>query len=324
MNAAVARSPLPVAVFHGAEQACVVASEPWHQLFQLELPEIVREKIAESLQSRQPVEAVLRCRGAADQEADSVYRILLEPLPDDEVMATCIDLTELHEARAEAVRANQLKQQLLAAVSHDLRAPMSTILLWERVLRDRFQEVNVRNRALDAIRESATAQSDLISDLVEVSSVLSGAAELQCERIALESVLTTAVELHMGTAANKRVDVVRDYRPPLGHVSADRSRLRHALAKIVESAVRITPSGETLTIAARRKQSSLVIAIGNVANERRSAPHEQIGALELGLVLANEVLAMHGGGLHATRPRRGGAATFWVRLPLADRRTSRT
>lgn len=229
-------------------------------------------------------------------------------------------MTEAHRARAE--QAKRSRQQILAAVSHDLRAPIGTILLWERVLRDRFEDENVRERALDAIRESAIAQSELIATLADVAAVIDGTKTLQLERIALESVVTTAIELKVETARRKQITLVPDYRPPLGHVDADRERLRHLIAGVIDRIVHAAPPGRTLTICARRKQRGVLLAIGDL--EQAPSTHEDVVVRELELVLANEVLALHGGVLHITRPVGGGTPTIWIQLPLSRRRTTKT
>jgi len=231
-------------------------------------------------------------------------------------------MTEAHRARADHAWARRSRQQLLAAVSHDLRAPLGTILLWERVLRERFQEDGVRERALDAIRESALAQSELIADLADVAAVLDGTRTLQLERISLESVVTTAIELKVESAGRKRVTLVRDYRLPLGHVRADRARLRHLLAAVIDRVVHATRAGRTVTICARRKQGSMLLAIGDLDQDQGT--HEDVSARELQIVLANEVLVLHGGVLHMTRPVGGGTPTVWIQLPLSRRRTTKS
>jgi len=83
-------------------------------------------------------------------------------------------LAQAHAARADAEQASRLKDQFLAAVSHELRAPMTTMLLWEKVLRDETAELGVRTQALAAIHESAVAQSRLVADLLDVSRAISG------------------------------------------------------------------------------------------------------------------------------------------------------
>jgi CheY-like chemotaxis protein len=72
-------------------------------------------------------------------------------------------------ARAAAEQAHRLKDRFVAEVSHDLRGPISTTLLWMRVLRDDTVPDAVRAQALEAIHQSALAQSDIIGELLDAS-----------------------------------------------------------------------------------------------------------------------------------------------------------
>lgn len=324
MNDTVAHAPVPIAVFRGPQRELVVASGSWQQLFAPELPAILLERIDETYRTQQRFEAELRMRLATLGPTARTFRIVLQPLGGDQLMVTCLDQTELRVAQADAERSRRLKEQLLMAVSHDLRAPMSTILLWERVLRDRIDEVETRKRALDAIRESANLQSNLIAELVEASSVVSGAIELSCDRVALESVLANAIEPQVAPARAKGVAFVSDYQPPLGHVHADAARLRQAFAKVIETAVRISPHGTTILITARRKRSTVVVTIGDSELDAQSRTLEPIDALELGLVVVSEVVALHAGTFEAMRPQAGNVPTYSISLPIIARRSPRT
>src|SRR5262245_48507135 len=267
-------APLPIAVFRGPHHECIVSSAEWQQLFGPDVPLTLRAKLDHVHQSRELSEVEVRVRGAR------TYRTLIQPLPDDEVMAACIDRTDAQRARADAARSQRFKQQLLAAVSHDLRAPMSTILLWERVLRDRVEEVDVREQALDAIHESASGQASLIATLVDVSAVINGPGQLALDRVPFEPILGAAFERQLETARSNAVCLTRHYRSTLGHVDADSARLRLAFERVIETAVRNSPSGSTIVIAARRKAGALVTTIGErdlVASTRRRIPVADLG-----------------------------------------------
>lgn len=226
-----------------------------------------------------------------------------------------LEQIELQLARAESARAAELRERILSTVSHEVKGTLSTILLWERVLRERFDEPGLRERALDAIRQSATAQSEAVTELAHVARLLGGTTALDYERFALEIVLAMAVELQAAAARVRAVEVHADYRAPLGLVYADRQRLRRAFEVLVETRARATPPGNSFTVAARRKNDTVSIVVGDVETE--PATDEAVPALDLPLVVVGEVLALHGGSLDVTRPAGGGPLTFWIRLPVA-------
>lgn len=311
MTTPLAFAPLPIAVFRGSQLESVIASEAWRQLFAGDVPQPIAQRLEAAQQSQQPSEAELRI-------GDRTFRIVIQPLPTDEVMATCIEQTDLVDARAEAEQAHRLKEQLVCAVSHDLRAPMSTILLWERVLRDRGEEAEVRKRALDAIHESATTQSNLVAELIDMASVMNGSVELAQERVPLESVLTPVLERQQPSARAKQIVFEADYEPPLGHVDADVERLQQVFTKVIETSVRVSPTGTTITIGARRNRGSIVITIGQ-PDKDATPQREPIPTLELGLVVAGEIVAMHAGTFEALRSVAGNVPTFSISLPMQTR-----
>jgi K+-sensing histidine kinase KdpD len=304
MTAALAHAPLPMAVFRGPTLDCVTASKPWWRLFRRRTPSALLQRLAHVYRTQRASHVTLNT-------ASRRLRIVIRPVPDQELLATCIDSTELHRARTEAARARRFKEQALSAVSHDLRGPISTILLWERILRHPYDPGDARERALDAIRESATVQSKLIAELVDVSSVIANASGLRCDRVDVESLLTGALE---AVANACRTSFTTDLKPPLGYVRADARRLRQAIAKVIDGAARIAPAGSPVPIAAWRERSRTLIWVGERLVGR---PPVRVAELELGLVLANELIALHGGTLEAMRYARGQVPTFAISLPTA-------
>jgi K+-sensing histidine kinase KdpD len=302
MTSALAHAPLPMAVFRGPQLDCVTASEPWRRMFGPKPPSKLHEHLGR-------VQRTQRASNVTLQTATRRLRIMMRPVPDQEVLATCIDCTELHRARAEVERVRRFKEQALSAVSHELRGPISTILLWERILRNPAEQVDARERALDAIRESATMQSNMIAELVDVSSVIGGATDLHCTRVDIESLLCGVIEV---TSRARPTAFTTDLRPPLGCLRADAERLRQALAKVIDTAARVAPSESAVPIAARRERGHTVIWIGQRPRSRRP---DRILRLELGLVLASELIALHGGALEAMRYARGHVPTFSISLP---------
>ncbi|HEY5928212.1 MAG TPA: histidine kinase dimerization/phospho-acceptor domain-containing protein [Kofleriaceae bacterium] len=309
MTEALAHAPLPIAVFRGPQLDCVTASEPWRRLFPRKAPAALLERLERTYRTQRTTNVTL-------QTAARTLRIVIRPVPNEELLATCIDCTELHRARAEAASARRFKERALSAVSHDLRGPISTILLWERILRDRSDESDARKRALDAIRESATTQSSLLAELVEIASVVAGVVGLANNRVPIESVLAGAIE---ATATAKRAAFTIDLEPPLGYARGDAARLHQALVKVIETAARIAPAGSAVPISARRIRSQTVIWVGKPVPGRRP---ERVNELELGLVLAGELIALHGGTLEALRHAPGQVPTFSISLPSV--RSSRT
>jgi signal transduction histidine kinase len=228
----------------------------------------------------------------------------------------------LEIAEAAVAESRRLRRQLLSALSHDLRGPMGTILLWEQLLRDRIEDENVRRQALDAIREAATMQSELIAELLDLATALGDSEQWTRRRIGLEMVLSAAIESCMPAARAKQLSLAPALSAPLGTVDAEPARLRDAFAKIFETAIRVTAPGATIAIHGQRGERTIELAVGASLDEL--SPEQERAALDIGLVSASEILSLHAGTLESIRIRRGAAPAFRIVLPSTTTRSSRS
>ena len=240
-------------------------------------------------------------------------------------------------ARTDAERANRLKDQFLAAVSHELRTPLTTMMLWEKVLRDASVHDELRTRALDVIHQSAMAQSRLVGDLLDVSRAISGKLFIDLRSVDLAHLLSAAIDEIRPAAETKRVSVERAFEIELPEVIGDASRLRQVFDNLLSNALKFTPAGGRVMVAARREGSSMVVTIRDtgrgIAPEflpRLFEPFSQTddaltraeGGLGLGLTIAHQLVVLHDGTLSAASEGPDRGATFTVSLPLTTQRTA--
>jgi signal transduction histidine kinase/ActR/RegA family two-component response regulator len=268
-------------------------------------------------------------------------------------IASAVDIHEAHAAavelaralarertaRADAERANASKDQFLAVVSHELRAPVATLMMWEKVLRDHADDPELRQRSLDAIRASAASQARLVADLLDVSRAVSGKFHVERRRITLDDVLNEALQSIAPIARAKRVDLIIDCPRKLGRIRGDSSRLLQVFENLLSNAVKFTSGGGTIKVTAQRQGGMLVIAIADTGigippdlMPRIFVPFSQSddvmtraqGGLGLGLAIAREIVAQHDGELTAASDGPGKGSTFTVKLPPATRRAQST
>ena len=246
-------------------------------------------------------------------------------------------LDRLLVALNEAESANRAKDNFLATVSHELRAPVTTIMLWENVLRDHLDDAVLRVRALDAIRESAGAQARLVGDLLDISRAISGKLRLERRRMAIEGVLSAAVEAALPAATAKHIALEISSKPRLGRVLADPARLRQVFDNLLSNAVKFTPAGGRIVVTAERSRGGIAISVTDTGCgieegllRRLFTPfvrHEDVltrseAGLGLGLAITKQLVDLHDGTLTASSLGRDRGSTFTVTLPLAQRRTS--
>ncbi len=90
-------------------------------------------------------------------------------------------------ARSDAERANRVKDEFVAMVSHELRTPLNAILGWTQVFPERSRRRHRPPRALDVIARNTRVQAQLISDLLDVSRIVSGKLRLEIEKVDVNS-----------------------------------------------------------------------------------------------------------------------------------------
>jgi signal transduction histidine kinase/CheY-like chemotaxis protein len=234
------------------------------------------------------------------------------------------------QALAEAQRANLLRDQFLAVVSHELRSPLAAILLWENVMRGPAVDHDMRMAALDAIHESATSQALLVADLLDVSRAINGKLHIDRNVTSLKRVLLMAIESVRPNAEARHLELRSDLDPDLGHVLGDSRRLRQIFDNLLSNAIKCTDHGH-IAIRARQDDRSVTIEVHDtgcgIASEHLQhlfEPFWQADAtiapdgLGLGLAVAHQLVALHGGALSAASEGVGCGATFVVTLPRVD------
>ena len=233
-------------------------------------------------------------------------------------------------ARATAEESNRLKDEFLATVSHELRTPLTAILGWSRMLEGNALDSDVATRAIETIKRNAKAQAQIIDDILDVSSIITGNLYLELHPIELESVLEAAVNVVRPTAEAKniRIDLNLDQEPVT--VSGDTNRLQQVFWNLLSNAVKFTPSGGNVTVNLRQVDSHVEIEVTDTGQGIRpdflpfvfdrfrqadSTSTRQHGGLGLGLAIARHLIEIHGGAIEARSNGEGKGATFTVRLP---------
>ena len=243
-------------------------------------------------------------------------------------------LEEARVAQAVAERANRAMDEFLATVSHELRTPLNAMLGWTRLLRgDRLPEA-ARPKALETIERNATAQAQLIEDLLDISRIISGKMHVDALPLELLSVIDAALDVVRPAAQAKGIRFVIDLDPEASHVVGDAGRLQQVAWNLLSNAVKFTPKGGEITVRLARTvgsatrsvelvvadsgeglEAAMVEAVFERFRQADGATTRAHGGLGLGLAIAKTIVELHGGSIRASSPGRGRGATFTVRLP---------
>jgi PAS domain S-box-containing protein len=242
-------------------------------------------------------------------------------------------LASERSARAQAERASHLKDEFLGTLSHELRTPLNSILLWTQMLLQKPADAEQVARGLAAIERSTKVQAQLISDLLDVSGIISGKLRLDVQTLNLTATTKAALESLTPAVDAKELTLHTWFDPRIGMISGDPSRLQQVIWNLVNNASKFTPKGGRIDVRLERRADSQVeVSVsdtgqgiepdllphlferfrqGDVSSKRNSS------GLGLGLAIVKHIVEMHGGTVTASSAGSGKGAKFVVLLPVA-------
>ncbi len=240
-------------------------------------------------------------------------------------------LSREQSLRAEAEAANRLKDEFLATVSHELRAPLNSIFGWARILRGGGLSPEKAARAYETIEHSARAQNKLIGDLLDVSRVITGKLRLDVRAVAPAPVVEAAVEAARPAAEAKSISLQVSLDSQAEDVAGDADRLQQVVWNLVSNAIKFTPHGGRVEVRLARALSHVEIAVSDTGQgiapeflphvferfrQQDGSTTRRHGGLGLGLAIVRHLVELHGGTVRAESPGEGLGSTFIVTLPL--------
>ena len=235
-------------------------------------------------------------------------------------------------ARADAERANRLKDDFLATLSHELRTPLNAIVGWSQLLKQSGTDDPEIADGIDAIERNARVQAQLIEDLLDVSRITSGKLQLKLELIDPAMTIAAALEGCMAAADAKNIEVLRELDAAAGPITCDPSRLQQVVWNLVNNAVKFTPKNGRIRVQMERRESNVDIRVTDNGQGIRpdflpylferfrqedASTTRGHGGLGLGLAIVKHLVEMHGGSVTAESEGDGKGSTFHVRLPVA-------
>jgi two-component system CheB/CheR fusion protein len=236
------------------------------------------------------------------------------------------------QARQRAEQADQIKDEFVATLSHELRGPLNSMVGWVHVLRASGLDEATRELGRAAIERSVNAQTRLIEDLLDYSRVVAGKLHLAPRLMDVVPVAGSAIEAVRAAADAKgiRLELATDAKSALVH--GDPDRLQQVLWNLLSNAVKFTARGGRVEVWIGRVDASVHIRVRDTGQgisrdflphvferfrQQDGTPRRMQGGLGLGLAIVKELVELHGGTVHAESAGEGQGATFAVALPLA-------
>ena len=234
------------------------------------------------------------------------------------------------EARKRAEEADRSKDAFLATVSHELRTPLNAIMGWAQLLVNGELEGEELGRAYETIERNAKSQSRLISDLFDVSRMMSGKTHLDRKPTSLGKLVNDVVESLQPSIQAR--EVVIDVRSEGGEslVNIDASRVQQVVWNLLTNAIKF--GAKSIRVDLRNEPNAAVVRVvddgqgidasflPNVFDrfeQADSTSTREKGGLGLGLSIVKHLVELHGGTVTVESDGVGKGATFVVSIPVA-------
>jgi len=258
-------------------------------------------------------------------------------------VALAIEHSRLYEAeqraRLAAEAANRMKDEFLATISHELRSPLNSILGWVTLLREGKLNEYATTRALETVERSARSQNRIISDLLDVSRIISGQLLLNVHPVEPAPMIEAGVDAVRPAAEAKGIRIQMALDRNAGRVAGDADRLQQIVWNLVSNAIKFTHKGGIVQVRLERVDSRIEITVSDTGagispeflpfvfdrfRQADSSSTRKQGGLGLGLAIVRHLVELHGGTVHADSEGDGKGSTFVVELPLMVSRVAGT
>jgi PAS domain S-box-containing protein len=270
-----------------------------------------------------PLGAILFLRAGSRSAYDEYDLALAKELTERAALA--IENALLHE---EAQRALSMRDELQRIVAHDLRDPLNAISLSANFVGRQLAEDGRESlhRALGNQRKAITAMKGLITDLLCAATLESGRLTIERETVGCRELTAELVEAYTLSARSESVELGADVPNDLPPVSADTARVHQIFGNLIGNALRHTPAGGHVELRARLEGDMIEFSVSDtgpgISPEDQQRLFERFwktagGGAGLGLWIAHELVALHGGTIWVSSTL-GEGTTFQFTLPIAE------
>ncbi len=246
-------------------------------------------------------------------------------------------LSQSQAASQEAERANAAKDDFLALVSHELRAPLNVISGWASVLQKAVDtgrmSDSLAEKPVAIILKQCQAQAQLIDDLLDVSRISSGRLALETRPVDIGACIATVIEGMQPLAKARDLALVGSGLSSGYTVNGDGRRLAQIAANLISNALKFTQPQGRIEVTITRITQAVELSVADTgigvtadllprlferftqSDMRRT---REYGGLGLGLSIVKHLVTAHGGTVTAMSDGEGRGTRVIVRLPTVD------
>ena len=280
---------------------------------------------------RKTAEGTARRRSVIEVEkpgkaGSTVLRVSVRPVRQGDPAAVMINIEDITQQHV----AEKSRNEFVAQVAHELRAPLSNIRLYVDSLLEDGDDLALRSRSVNVINLETKRLSRLVSDMLSVAEIEAGSLQIRCDDIRLDEIFEELRVDYQPQADEKDITLTLTMPPKVPVIQADRDKLMMALHNLVGNAVKYTPNGKRVDVSVEVDSDRFVMEVSDtgigigpddlakIFEKFYRAQDEQlvdIPGTGLGLSLAREVMRLHGGDI-TVESVHGKGSTFTLLLPI--------
>lgn len=260
---------------------------------------------------------------SARQIAQGDFEVRIEKARDDEIGQLCDSINDM---AGELGAAERMKNEFISSVSHELRTPLTAIKGWAETLRAGADPAT-EEKGMDVIIRESERLSGLVEELLDFSRLQNGRMQLISERLDILAELDEAVYLFTERARNEGKELIYEENIALAPVYGDRNRLKQVFVNIIDNALKYTEAGGSVTVSSQLdpehvrvivKDTGCGIPAEHLPNVKKKfyKANQLVRGSGIGLAVADEIVAMHGGTLEL-ESKEGEGTTVTISLPPA-------
>ena len=259
---------------------------------------------------------------SARQIAQGDFEVRIQKPHNDEIGQLC---DAINDMAGELGAAERMKNDFISSVSHELRTPLTAIKGWAETLQG-GADPGTEEKGIGVIIRESERLSGLVEELLDFSRLQSGRMRLIAERLDLIAELDEAVYLFTDRARTERKELRYAETDQLAPVYGDRDRLRQVFVNILDNALKYTGEGGAVSVAASVEAGYVKVLVTDTGcgipaehlpnvKKKFYKANQLVRGSGIGLALADEITAMHGGAL-ALESQEGAGTSATISLPL--------
>ena len=263
--------------------------------------------------------------------------LLLNATPRRDASGNIIGVVSVGQDITHLKEVDRLKSNIVANVSHELRAPLASIKAYTELLLDELEGEDraLRQRFLTVIDRETDRLTGLICDILDLSRLEAGQFAMKGEPLHIGEIIGDVLDLFDIQAQDRKISIHADVQPDLPPILADRELMTMIIKNLVGNAIKFSNEGGQVGVVAWEEDAKLILSVVDrgVGIPPDDLPHifekfyrvwstteSGIEGVGLGLVLAKEAAEAHGGKIEV-ESELGVGSRFIVTLPIPGQGT---